>query len=69
MCTKSVIVPIYKKGSANLADNYRGISLGVFSKIFTNILNSRLPSNNNKIVTEEQAGFRKIIQRLIIGLF
>ena len=60
--TKSVIVPIHKKRSTNLADNYRGISLGsVFSKIFTSILNKRLTSftNINKIVTEEQAGFRR----------
>ena len=60
--TKSVIVPIHKKGSTNLADNYRGISLGsVFSKIFTSSLNRRLTSftNTNKIVTEEQAGFRR----------
>ena len=60
--TKSVIVPIHKKGSTNLADNYRGISLGsVFSEIFTSILNKRLTSftNSNKIVTVEQAGFRR----------
>ena len=62
LLTKSVIVPIHKKGSTNLADNYRGISLGsVFIKIFTSILHKRLTSftNSNNIVTKEQAGFRR----------
>ena len=55
-------MPIHEKGSTNLADNYRGISLGsVFSKIFTSILNKRLTSftNINTIVTEEQSVFRR----------
>ena len=55
-------MPIHKKASTYLADNYRGISLGsVFSKIFTSILNKRLTSfiNSNNIVTEEQAELRR----------
>ena len=41
--SKAVIIPIYKEGNPNDADNYRGISLtSVFSKIFTGILNKRL---------------------------
>jgi len=62
MWTKSIIVPLHKKGDYNNADNYRGISLtSVFSKIFIGILNTRLKawSDRNNIITEEQAGFRK----------
>lgn len=58
----STLSPIHKKGDKNIPDNYRGISLQpVISKIFTNILNKRLKewSNENKIIGEEQAGFRK----------
>ena len=69
--TKSVIVPIQKKGSTNLADNYRGISSGsVFSKVFTSILNKRLTSftNSNNIVTEDQAGFRRDYSTVDNGL-
>ena len=60
--SKSVIVPIHKKGDINLTDNYRGISLiSTVSKVYTFILNKRLKDwcDENKIVIEEQAGFRR----------
>ena len=41
--SKSVIVPIFKKGDDDNPDNYRGISLlSIVSKVFTAILNKRL---------------------------
>ena len=60
--SKSVIVPIFKKGDDDNPDNYRGISLlSIVSKVFTAILNKRLytwAEKENKI-SKEQAGFRK----------
>ena len=57
----SVIVPIHKKGSTSITDNYRGISLlSALGKVFTAILSKRLRSwmeSENKVCTE-QAGFR-----------
>jgi len=59
--SKSIIVPIHKKGDANSPDNYRGVALtSIVGKVYTHILNRRLTkwaSENEKIV-EEQAGFR-----------
>ena len=58
----SIIIPIPKQGDKNIPDNYRGISLQpVISKIYTTILNKRLSdwSNENNIIGEEQAGYRK----------
>ena len=59
--SKSIIVPIYKKGDKNNPDNYRGVALtSVVSKIYTHILNKRLSiwtKNENNI--EQQAGFQK----------
>ena len=58
----AIIVPLYKKGDRDLADNYRGISLlSITSKLLTSILNTRLykwAEDNNKI-NDEQAGFRR----------
>ena len=57
-----VILPIYKqKGSEKDPGNYRGITLlSCFGKLFTSVINSRLIEfvNNNKIIGNEQAGFR-----------
>ena len=59
--SKSVIVPIHKKGDFNNPDNYRGISLLCATcKVFTTILAERLKvwmESEEKLCTE-QAGFR-----------
>ena len=37
------VVPLFKKGNINDADNYRGITLvSCFGKLFTSVLNNRL---------------------------
>ena len=58
----SFISPIFKnKGSRSDPDNYRGISIiSCLGKLFTALLNDRLTEfvNVNKIIGEEQAGFR-----------
>jgi len=60
--TEAIVVPVHKKGDANMTDNYRGISLlNLLGKCYTTILNKRLYSwleCNDKII-ESQAGFRK----------
>ncbi|RUM94910.1 MAG: hypothetical protein DSZ28_00750, partial [Thiothrix sp.] len=59
--SRSVVVPIHKKGNKLEPNNYRGISLlPILSKVFSSILTRRLRTwleNENKIC-EEQAGFR-----------
>ena len=58
----SVIAPIPKAGDKNKPNNYRGISLQpVISKTYIDILNKRMTkwSDENELIGEEQAGFRK----------
>jgi hypothetical protein len=60
--TRSIIVPLHKKGDHSLPDNYRGISLlSIVSKVYTSVLNNRLKqwSEENNIITDAQEGFRK----------
>ena len=60
--TKSIIVPLHKKGDSDNPDNYRGLSLlSSLSKVFTSVLNARLTewAEENTVFTEAQAGFRK----------
>ena len=55
------IIPIHKKGSMDLPENYRGITLlSTLGKLFTKILNSRLTdwAENYGVYIEAQAGFR-----------
>ena len=59
---KGIIVPIPKKGNKNDVNNYRGITLtSVFSKIFSNLLDTRLRTwaEENHVLSEMQFGFRK----------
>lgn len=60
--TLTVIYPIFKKGDANLANNYRGISfMNCVAKIMMGVINDRLYkwTERNNVLTEYQAGFRK----------
>ena len=60
--SRSIIVPIHKKGDLNCCDNYRPISLtSLISKVYTGILYNRLSvfTENYEIIPEEQAGFRE----------
>ena len=60
--TKSLIVPIFKKGNKSDAANYRGIALlSCLGKFFNLIINSRLTefAKTNGIFQPEQFGFIK----------
>ena len=60
--SKAIIIPLHKKGDVNDPGNYRGISLlSILSKVYTHIINSRLPLwvESNFVLTDAQAGFRK----------
>lgn len=60
--SKSIIIPLHKKGDRDNPDNYRGISLlSCVSKVFTGVLNSRLMkwAEMNSVITDAQAGFRR----------
>ena len=59
--SKSIIVPIHKKGDLENPDNYRGVALtSIVSKAYTYILNRRLVQwvEREEKIVEEQAGFR-----------
>jgi hypothetical protein len=59
---KAIIVPIYKNGTKEDPNNYRGISLlTCISKLFTKILNNRLVNwaTENDKMHDIQAGFTK----------
>ena len=59
---RSIIVPLHKKGSQLLPNNYRGIALlSHVGKLLTRILNKRLVCwiERKKLLSECQAGFRK----------
>ena len=59
---RALIIPLLKKGAVNDPNNYRGISLcSILNKVFMKILYNRLSKwvENNNILGEEQAGFRK----------
>ena len=71
---EGTIKPIYKnKGNSMQPQNYRPITiLSCVGKLFTPILNNTLTRflNNDNILSENQAGFRKkTIVRTIIYLF
>ena len=51
----SYVVPLHKKGSKLACSNYRGISLlGILSKVYAKILDSRLRSRTENMVMEVQ---------------
>ena len=56
------VVPLFKKGNINDADNYRGITLvSCFGKLFTSVLNNSLVTfdDTNNVISDAQFGFRK----------
>ena len=58
---RCIIILLFKKGHANDANNYRGITLiSCLEKMFTSVINNRLLkwSNENSIVTDAQFGFK-----------
>lgn len=58
----SIMIPLFKKGDPSLPQNYRGLSLiNTICKIFNTVLLNRITDwlENNKILNEYQAGFRK----------
>ena len=60
--SKSIIIPLFKRGDEQNPDNYRGISLlSIVSKVFTSILNKRLYvwAESEDKISPEQAGFRR----------
>ena len=57
----SKIIPVYKKGNANLLNNYRPISLlPTISNIFERVIYNQLYNyfNDNQLLSEQQYGFR-----------
>ena len=57
--TKSLILPLAKKGDLKKCTNYRTISLISHpSKVLLKIINNRLKTKAEEILAEEQAGFR-----------
>ena len=57
-----MLIPLHKKGSKNIARNYRGITLlSVLGKLFTRVLNNRLDpwAEMYDIYVEAQNGFRR----------
>ena len=66
-----IIVILFKEGEKNDINNYRGITLlSVVGKLLVGMLNERLTKfvEKQKIVHENQAGFRKGIVQLTICL-
>ena len=57
----SVLVPIYKKGSASDCSNYRGIALmSLIAKLFNKLLSERLRAGLDKQLRYSQNGFRSL---------
>lgn len=57
--TKAKVISLFKKGNRSSPENYRGITLlNVAYKIYTKIINKRFTTISDKILLEEQNGFR-----------
>ena len=58
---KTLIKPLRKKGDRSECLNYRGISLvSVSSKLLSNIIRFRTRDAVDKVLRDEQCGFRKV---------
>ena len=56
---RAAIVALFKKGDKTVCDNYRGISLlSVPGKVYTMLLHNRMKSAVDKVLSEQQCGFR-----------
>ena len=67
--SKSIMIPLHKKGDMNSVNNYRGISLlDTFGKIYTSILNRRLTFYVNIYgkIAESQSGYCTIDNAFIL---
>ena len=54
-----LLVPLHKKGSRTICDNYRGIALlSIPSKVFTKAILNRLKPRAEVLLRESQCGFR-----------
>ena len=59
LCTQSLVITLPKKGNLQQCQNYRTISLvSLQSKVMLKIILNRLKPQAEKIIAEEQAGFR-----------
>ena len=57
---KQLTVPLHKKGSVKVCDNYRGIALlSVPGKVFCRVIQMRLAQRAEQVLRTEQCGFRK----------
>ena len=60
--TEGIIIPVFKKGNPDDANNYRGITLvSCLSKLFTGILDKRIIdwAEENNVISDSQFGFRR----------
>ena len=58
--TKQLLIPIHKKGSRTICDNYRGIALlGIPSEIFSRAILNHLKPYAELFLCENQCGFRQ----------
>ena len=77
--TSSLIIPLRKKGNLEMMTNYRGISLmSIAAKVYNRVLLNRIRDPVDKILSKNQAGFRKgrsciqqihILRRIIEGAY
>ena len=54
-----LLIPLHKKGSRTICDNYRGIALlSTPSKVFTKAILNRVKPRTDLLLRESQCGFR-----------
>ena len=71
MWTQGAISPVHKKGSVDIPDNYRGITVtSTMSKLFGIMMNNRLTSfcTKHAIIDERQCSHKKLQELLTMFL-